>query len=69
MICICCDPWEGYVRWLVEQNELDRLEWDREQDVEHEAELARAEAYGESDCPWPWYADPPIEVQEPVICR
>ncbi len=38
-----------------------------EQDTEQEQLLARQHAFGEADCPWPWYADEPSETEQPEI--
>ena len=43
------------------------LDSDLEHDHARESELARAHALGDLDCPWPWYADAPIEVAAPEI--
>ncbi len=37
------------------------VEWNLHSDQDHEDQLARAFIYGESDIPWPEYADPPCE--------
>jgi len=47
--------------WLVEKAEREH---NLEADLEHEHKLGRAWLLGDSDCPWPWYADRPYEVQE-----
>lgn len=45
----------------------DREVWELESDERREHTLARAEVFGEAECPWPWYADRPYEVQEPEV--
>lgn len=43
------------------------LDYDLEHDRAREQELARIHALGDSECPWPWYADAPIEIAAPEI--
>jgi hypothetical protein len=49
--------------------EEQRLEYELDQDLKTERKLARKYVLGEADCPWPWYADAPIEVQKPEIIQ
>jgi len=62
-----CRPWESYIASLEAQCEQVEREYDLEQDIETEEQMAIAHAYGEGECPWPWYADDPIEVQRPQV--
>ena len=48
-----------------EEEEQYNLEHDQRQ----EEKLARQHVLGELDCPWPWYADAPFEVQEREIIQ
>jgi hypothetical protein len=52
------------MHWLMAQDEArHHLEADQAREIE----LRRAHVAGEAECPWPWYADPPIEIQEPEV--
>lgn len=62
---ICEDPEAAWIRSCVEEQDAQQREWERLEDVETERAMARAEVLGEAEAPWPWYADPPCEVQEP----
>jgi hypothetical protein len=50
--------------WLAQQSQLEH---ELNADQALEAKMARAHALGEGECPWPDYADPAIEIQEPEI--
>jgi hypothetical protein len=63
--CEWCWPYCGYD--LDDQMQQDERAWHLQHDLTTEDELARAFVYGESDVPWPWYADAPCEVQEPEV--
>ena len=52
------------VNYLMEQ---DQLRYNFERDQQTEQQLAREHVLGDLDCPWPWYADPPSDVQEPEV--
>jgi hypothetical protein len=62
-----CNPWESFIADLMANSERACEEYELEQDLKTETDLAVQHAYGELDCPWPWYADAPIEVQEPEV--
>ena len=62
-----CNPWESFIADIIEASERAADEYDLEQDQETEATLARQHAVSDLDCPWPWYADAPTEVQEPEV--
>ncbi len=49
---------------LMEEQEREHyLEADKAED----AALGREHALGQLDCPWPWYAESPVEVMEPEV--
>lgn len=50
--------------WLMEQ---DRAEHELQADLDHEERLARDYVLGNTDVPWPWYADDPCCIEEPEI--
>lgn len=63
----CCNPWESVIAEIKADNERDRAELELSEDLDTENDLARKHALGELECPWPWYADTPTEVQKPEI--
>ncbi len=63
-----CEIWFPYCihDWDEEMQAKER-EYHLQEDLLTEDELARAYIYGESDVPWPWYADAPCIVLEPEV--
>jgi hypothetical protein len=68
LVIFVCDPWESYIRSLMADGDRQEIEWNRDEDLEREAQLA-AEFVEEPDAgeDWPWYADLPYEVCEPQV--
>jgi hypothetical protein len=62
-----CDPEQTMLDELKRESERDWLQWNHEQDLARERELATRYMDGNEECPWPWYADKPFEVVEPEI--
>jgi hypothetical protein len=69
-------PAEGSFEWHWLQHQIHVVlpaaerEWDLEQDLRHEAQLARSyfDYWQDPDEEeWPWYADAPHEVQESEV--
>lgn len=60
-----CYPWDLYIRQLERECGEQERTLDLDADLEHEYQLGRAWLLGESEVPWPWYADRPHEVEKP----
>lgn len=50
-----------------EESEQERLQYELEEDLRTERELALKHLSGELDCPWPWYAAEPCAEIEPQV--
>lgn len=63
-----CEPFFPYCMFAMQaQMEREEAEWNLESDLAHEDDLAWAYVHGESDCPWPWYADNPSIRYRPQV--
>jgi hypothetical protein len=69
-------PAEGSFEWHWLQHQINVVlpakerEWELEQDLQHEAQMARSyfDYWQDPDEEaWPWYAETPYEVQEPEV--
>lgn len=67
IVCTMGDDWEERFAMACGAEQESWEEYNLKEDQEHEARLAKAHAYGDLECPWPWYADKPYEVQEPEV--
>lgn len=67
MIFSCWDPEESFIRSMVALSEAEFQADEVERDKETEFELGRAEVLEEAECPWPFYADEPREIEKREI--
>lgn len=66
-IFTCNDMEAAWIASICAQQEREMAEWERDEDLDHEEQLAReAVDDGEVEA-WPWYADAPLEVEEPEV--
>jgi len=64
----CCnDMEEAWIAGICADQEREQAEWERQEDVDHEAELALECVEDDDIDSWPWYADSPHDIQEPQI--
>ncbi len=66
-IFVCSDVEEAWFGSLHEDNEREWAAHQAEEDQRTEEQLARQHVLGESDCPWPAYADEAFEVCQPEV--
>lgn len=66
-VFICRDPEAAWIEEQWREAQRQQAEWQLEEDLETEHQLARDYVCGCSECPWPWYADEPCEMQEPEV--
>lgn len=62
-----CDPYRALLLQLQLDNARQRAAEELEVDQERERVLARREVLGRGECPWPWYADAPLAIEEPEV--
>lgn len=64
---VCNDMEEAWIASLCAQGEREIARWERDEDRDHEEQLAR-DAVADGDLiAWPVYADDPYEIEEPEI--
>lgn len=62
-----CNITAGMHAQLAADTDRAWLEYERQQDLEHEEQLARDAVEDDETDQWPWYADSPIEIVESEI--
>lgn len=66
-IFVCNDMEEAWIASICAQGEREMAQWERDEDLDHEEQLAR-EAVADGDLTaWPAYADTPYEVEDPEV--
>ena len=62
---VCNDMEEAWIASICAQQEREMAQWEIDEDLDHEEQLAREAVEDDETESWPWYADVPLEVVEP----
>jgi hypothetical protein len=62
-VCQASDMEQAWIESLCAQGDREQEEYERQEDLDREEELALEHAYDDEPSDWPWYADAPIEVE------
>lgn len=63
----CNNIEESWIASICAQGEREMEQWERDEDRDHEEQLARDAVADDEIELWPWYADAPHDVEEPEI--
>jgi hypothetical protein len=66
-IFTCNDMEAAWIAQICADGEYEMAEWERQEDLDHEEQLARDAVEDDATDVWPWYADAPLEVEESEI--
>lgn len=65
-IFTCNDMEAAWIAQICADGEREMAEWERQEDLDHEEQLAREAVADEIDT-WPWYADTPNEIEDSEV--
>lgn len=66
-IFVCNDMEEAWIAQICADGEREMAEWERQEDLDHEEQLARDAVDQDETDSWPAYADSPLDVEEPDV--
>jgi len=64
---VCNDMEAAWVASICAQQEREMEQWERDEDRDHEEQLAHEAVLEDEIETWPWYADAPLHEERPEI--